>query len=177
MRHYNLNFTWRNCPLWWRSIWDIYDPFRRPSALLATVLPVGSLKDKINTFVLKQKLIRKSIKGIFCKNKKSSLEQLKVTVQLENDWSFFKLFSGIFLENKLETPNRMFDFVMKMFSEGDAVRDGRNPKTTSYSIACWYFCTIQKSSTFAKIRFYQLGCWNKIGYYYSYWGELVSKLK
>jgi protoporphyrinogen oxidase len=34
---------------------------------------------------------------------------------------FFKpFFSGIFLENKLETPNRMFDFVMKMFSEGDA---------------------------------------------------------
>jgi hypothetical protein len=33
---------------------------------------------------------------------------------------FFKPFSRIFLENKLETPNRMFDFVMKMFSEGDA---------------------------------------------------------
>jgi protoporphyrinogen oxidase len=34
---------------------------------------------------------------------------------------FFKpFFSGIFLENNLETPNRMFDFVMKMFSEGDA---------------------------------------------------------
>jgi hypothetical protein len=32
---------------------------------------------------------------------------------------FQTLFSGIFLENKLET-NRMFDFVMKMFSEGDA---------------------------------------------------------
>jgi hypothetical protein len=32
---------------------------------------------------------------------------------------FFKPFSRYFLEN-LETPNRMFDFVMKMFSEGDA---------------------------------------------------------
>jgi hypothetical protein len=33
---------------------------------------------------------------------------------------FFKPFSQVFSRNKLETPNRMFDFVMKMFSEGDA---------------------------------------------------------
>jgi hypothetical protein len=33
---------------------------------------------------------------------------------------FLSLFLGIFLENNLATPNRMFDFVMKMFSEGDA---------------------------------------------------------
>jgi protoporphyrinogen oxidase len=103
---------------------EIADPFRRPSALLATVFaPVGSLKDKINTFVLKQKLIRKSIKGIFLQEQKSSLEQLKsygFSSKMIN--RFFKpFFSGIFLENKLETPNRMFDFVMKMFSEGDAV--------------------------------------------------------
>jgi hypothetical protein len=28
-----------------------------------------------------------------------------------------------------------------------------------------------KSSTFVKQHFHQLGCWNKIGYYYSYWGK------
>jgi protoporphyrinogen oxidase len=103
---------------------EIADPFRRPSALLATVFaPVGSLKDKINTFVLKQKLIRKSIKGIFLQEQKSSLEQLKsYGFSSKMIDRFFKpFFSGIFLENKLETPNRMFDFVMKMFSEGDAV--------------------------------------------------------
>jgi protoporphyrinogen oxidase len=102
---------------------EIADPFRRPSALLATVFaPVGSLKDKINTFVLKQKLIRKSIKGIFLQEQKSSLEQLKsYGFSSKMIDRFFKpFFSGIFLENKLETPNRMFDFVMKMFSEGDA---------------------------------------------------------
>jgi protoporphyrinogen oxidase len=83
---------------------------------------VGSLKDKINTFVLKQKLIRKSIKGIFLQEQKSSLEQLRdYGFSSKMIDRFFKpFFSGIFLENKLETPNRMFDFVMKMFSEGDA---------------------------------------------------------
>lgn len=102
---------------------EIADPFRRPSALLATVFaPVGSLKDKFNTFLLKHKLIRKSIEEIFLQEQKSSLEQLKsygFSSKMIN--RFFKpFFSGIFLENNLETPNRMFDFVMKMFSEGDA---------------------------------------------------------
>jgi len=102
---------------------EIADPFRRPSALLATVFaPVGSLKDKLNTFLLKQKLVSKSIEGIFMQEQKSSLEQLKnygFSSKMIN--RFFKpFFSGIFLENNLSTPNRMFDFVMKMFSEGDA---------------------------------------------------------
>jgi hypothetical protein len=48
---------------WWSV--EIADPFRRPSALLATAFaPVGSLKDKLNTFILKNKLIAKSIEGI-----------------------------------------------------------------------------------------------------------------
>lgn len=102
---------------------DLADPFRRPSALVSTVLaPVGSLKDKINTFVLKQKLIGKSIETIFSQAQQTSLAQLAgygFSTQMIN--RFFKpFFSGIFLENELSTPNRMFDFVMKMFSEGDA---------------------------------------------------------
>ncbi|NRS88737.1 phytoene dehydrogenase-like protein [Flavobacterium sp. 7E] len=102
---------------------EIADPFRRPSALLATTFaPVGSLKDKFNTFILKNKLIGKSIEGIFLQEQKSSLAQLKdygFSSKMIN--RFFKpFFSGIFLENNLSTPNRMFDFVMKMFSEGDA---------------------------------------------------------
>jgi phytoene dehydrogenase-like protein len=102
---------------------EIADPFRRPSALLATAFaPVGSLKDKFNTFILKNKLIAKSVEGIFAQPQKSSLEQLRdygFSIKMIN--RFFKpFFSGIFLENNLTTPNRMFDFVMKMFSEGDA---------------------------------------------------------
>ena len=102
---------------------EIADPFRRPSALLATAFaPVGSLKDKFNTFILKNKLIAKSVEGVFAQPQKSSLEQLSdygFSTKMIN--RFFKpFFSGIFLENNLATSNRMFDFVMKMFSEGDA---------------------------------------------------------
>ncbi|MEO0060098.1 MAG: hypothetical protein RLZZ312_1745 [Bacteroidota bacterium] len=102
---------------------EIADPFRRPSALFATVFaPVGSFKDKINTFLLKHKLLKKSISDIFAQNQKTSYQHLVdygFSQKMIN--LFFKpFFSGIFLENNLATPNRMFDFVMKMFSEGDA---------------------------------------------------------
>lgn len=102
---------------------EIADPFRRPSATFATLFaPVGSLKDKINTFVLKIKLLRITIPAIFKQKEQSTLKQL-------NDYGFctkminrfYKpFFSGIFLENQLTTSSNMFDFVMKMFSEGDA---------------------------------------------------------
>lgn len=102
---------------------DLADPFRRPSAVVSTVLaPVGSLKDKINTFVLKQKMLGKSIQQIFSQEQQSSLAQLSdYGFSAKMIHRFYKpFFSGIFLENELSTHNRMFDFVMKMFSEGDA---------------------------------------------------------
>ncbi len=102
---------------------EIADPFRRPSALLATAFaPVGSLKDKANTFFLKQKLLNKSIDTIFEQEQQSSYDQLRAygfSQKMINRF-FRPFFSGIFLENNLTTPNRMFDFVMKMFSDGDA---------------------------------------------------------
>ncbi len=102
---------------------DIADPFRRPSATFSTLFaPVGSLKDKINTLFLKVKLLKKSVSSIFLQPQQSTYQQL-----IDYGFSekmierFYRpFFSGIFLENNLETPNRMFDFVMKMFSEGDA---------------------------------------------------------
>lgn len=101
---------------------EIADPFRIPSAAFATLFaPVGSLKDKLNTLFLKNKLIRISIDAIFKQKEQTTLSQL-----LEYGFSqkmidrFYKPFmSGIFLENNLNTSQRMFDFVMKMFSEGD----------------------------------------------------------
>lgn len=102
---------------------EIADPFRRPSALFSTLLaPVGSLKDKLNTFFLKNKLIRISIPTIFKQVETDTISQLKKygfsTKMIERFYKPF--FSGIFLENDLKTSSNMFDFVMKMFSEGDA---------------------------------------------------------
>jgi phytoene dehydrogenase-like protein len=102
---------------------DIADPFRRPSATLSTLFaPVGNLKDKIYTLSLKIRLLKKSISDIFNQAQKTTRIHLS-NYGFSNkmiDRFYGPFFSGIFLENNLETSNRMFDFVMKMFSEGDA---------------------------------------------------------
>ena len=102
---------------------EIADPFRRPSATFATLFaPVGSFKDKINTFFLKNKLVNISIPNLFKQPEIDTISQLKkygFSLKMIN--RFYKpFFSGIFLENDLTTSSNMFDFVMKMFSEGDA---------------------------------------------------------
>jgi phytoene dehydrogenase-like protein len=101
---------------------EIADPFRRPSAAFATLFaPVGTLKDKINTLWLKNRLQKLSIEEIFEQTEQTTQNQL-----IEYGFSpkmiqrFYAPFlSGIFLENELKTSRRMFDFVMKMFSDGD----------------------------------------------------------
>ena len=101
---------------------EIADPFRRPSAALATLFaPVGTIKDKINTLWLKNKLQKLTIEEIFQQPEQTTLKQLSdygfSPKMIER---FYKPFlSGIFLENDLSTSSRMFDFVMKMFSDGD----------------------------------------------------------
>ncbi len=102
---------------------EIADPFRRPSATFATLFaPVGSLKDKLNTLFLKNKLLKISIPDVFKQpetDTNSQLQKYGFSHKMIN--RFYKpFFSGIFLENELKTSSNMFDFVMKMFSEGDA---------------------------------------------------------
>jgi phytoene dehydrogenase-like protein len=101
---------------------EIADPFRRPSAALATLFaPVGTLKDKINTLWLKNKLQKLTIDEIFEQPEQTTLKQLAdygfSTKMIQRFYAPF--LSGIFLENELSTSRRMFDFVMKMFSDGD----------------------------------------------------------
>lgn len=102
---------------------EIADPFRRPSAMFSTLFaPVGSLKDKINTLFLKNKLLKITISNIFKQSEIDTNSQLKKYgfSQKMIDLFYKPFFLGIFLENDLKTSSNMFDFVMKMFSEGDA---------------------------------------------------------
>ena len=101
---------------------EIADPFRRPSAALATLFaPVGTVKDKINTLWLKNKLQKLTIDEIFQQPEQTTRKQLSdygfSPKMIERFYEPF--LSGIFLENDLSTSRRMFDFVMKMFSDGD----------------------------------------------------------
>lgn len=100
---------------------EIADPIRRPMALFSTLFaPVGTLRDKINTLRLKNKLQKMSIDEIFNQREQTTLQQLSdYGFSQKMIQRFYKPFlSSIYLENQLTTSNRMFDFVMKMFSDG-----------------------------------------------------------
>lgn len=105
------------------GMFEIADPIRRPSALFSTAFaPVGSISDKFKTLTLKNKLLSNSVEEIFNNPEKDTLQYLKeygFSTKMINRF-YGPFFSGIFLENNLETTSRMFDFVMKMFSEGHA---------------------------------------------------------
>lgn len=101
----------------------IGDPLRDFSAFLPTLLSsVGSLKDIIKIFTLTRMLKAKSIAAIFSEKEQTTLAYLKnygFSKTMINN--FFKpFFTGIFLEEKLDTSSRLFAFIFKMFGEGYA---------------------------------------------------------
>ncbi|MEM5538483.1 NAD(P)/FAD-dependent oxidoreductase [Olleya sp. AS48] len=102
---------------------SIGDPLRDKSLLLSTVFArVGTLSDKFKILKLNNKLKKKSLSEIFSSKEqttKSYLVDFGFSSKMIHDF-FNPFFSGIFLENKLETSSRMFEFVYKMFGQGDA---------------------------------------------------------
>jgi hypothetical protein len=103
---------------------EIGDPLRRPLTLFKTLFSsVGTLPDKIRMLQLKLKLNKAGINEIFSRQEITTLAYLvKQGFSDQMICQFFKPFmTGIFLENKLSTSSRMFEFVFKMFSEGDTV--------------------------------------------------------
>ena len=101
----------------------IGDPLRDKSLLLSTVFArIGTLSDKFKILKLNNKLKKKSLSEIFSTQEQTTKSYL-MAFGFSNsiiDNFFNPFFSGIFLENKLETSSRMFEFVYKMFGEGDA---------------------------------------------------------
>ena len=102
----------------------IADPLRHPKFLFQTLFAKSSnFKDKMGILSLKNKLKNTSVDEIFAQDQISTLEALKHTYGFSNriiSQFFQPFFSGIFFENELETSNLMFEFLFKMFSEGDA---------------------------------------------------------
>ncbi len=102
---------------------QIGDPLRDFSLLFPTVFStLIPLKDKIKILQLNLILKVKELSAIFEEQEKTTLQYLKDFGFSDQVISqFFKpFFSGIFLETKLETSSRMFEFVYKMFGTGNA---------------------------------------------------------
>lgn len=102
---------------------EITDTSRHKMALPRMAFsPVGTIMDKVRIGNLSAHLQQTSIEDIFESPELNTLDYLR-----QKGFSkkiierFFKPFySGIFLENELQTSSRMFEFVFKMFAEGVA---------------------------------------------------------
>jgi phytoene dehydrogenase-like protein len=101
----------------------IGDPLRDFSSLLPTLFSsTGNLMDKLRILKLKTRLAKLTIEEIFQQKEKTTLEALSGDYGFSNqmiEQFFTPFFAGIFLEKKLTTSRRMFDFVFKMFGEAD----------------------------------------------------------
>jgi protoporphyrinogen oxidase len=99
------------------------DAFRNRSFLWSTIMAgVGSLKDKWLVFSLSRKLKQKSLQDIFSSpetSTKTYLENYGFSTKMISSF-FTPFYAGIFLETELATSSRMFEFVFKMFTEGNA---------------------------------------------------------
>ena len=101
----------------------IGDPLRDVPLLFPTIFSgIGSISDKLRILKLNNYLKKKSLAAIFSEDEQSTLSYLKeygFSRGMIADF-FMPFFSGIFLETELETSSRMFEFIYKMFGEGDA---------------------------------------------------------
>ncbi len=110
------------------SFHRIADPRRRPMDLPATVTaPVGSFSDKLRIARLRASVAGSDIEALFERPERTTRAALEA-------WGFSEamverflrpFLSGIFLERELETSSRFFEFVFRMFAQGDAALPAR----------------------------------------------------
>jgi phytoene dehydrogenase-like protein len=102
----------------------ISDPLRQPADLAATIFsPVGTLLDKANVARLRWDVQRGSVDDLFQRPSTSTLQRLRQAGFSEAmiDRFFRPFFGGIFLDRNLGTSSRLFDFIFRMFAQGDTV--------------------------------------------------------
>ena len=101
----------------------VADPFRRPLQALASLREApGSLTDKLRVARLRRRLTRGSVNEILTAPQVTTAEALRLE-GFSSDLveAFFRPFlGGILLDPTLQTSSRLFAFIFKMFSEGEA---------------------------------------------------------
>lgn len=101
----------------------VADPFRHTAdALSGAFTPVGSLTDKLRTLQLRQSVLRGSLEELLARPDIATRDRLReYGFSQEMIQAFFRPFlGGIFLESELITSSRKFEFVFRMFSQGEA---------------------------------------------------------
>lgn len=142
-------------------VWDgsdfrkIVDPFRDiVGGLMSALEPVGTLQDKARVGLLRRELANADVEEIFARPETWTFSTLR-SHGFSGDMiqKFFRPFlGGVFLETDLETSSRFFDFVFKMFAEGDTSLPGAGMQAIPDQIAAGLQPgTIRTSSPVAQV--------------------------
>ncbi|PEN06531.1 oxidoreductase [Longimonas halophila] len=101
----------------------IADPFRHPFDAPRTLFaPVGTLADKLRVARMRSALTAQSINEIFSQPEQPTRQVLATRwgfSDLMIDRFFRPFFGGIFFDTELQASSRLFEFLFKMFAEGD----------------------------------------------------------
>lgn len=97
----------------------LVDPWRRPQHILATAMSAaGTLGDKLRVAGVRRTTSRGSVAELYESEERTTLEWLHDRGFSDSMIrSFFRpFFGGVFLDQKLETSSRLFEFLFRMFS-------------------------------------------------------------
>jgi phytoene dehydrogenase-like protein len=107
---------------------ELADPFRHPFRALDTATgPPGSLADRLRVLQVRARACTGSLAAVLARPERPTLDYLRAA-GFSDDFieAFFRPFlGGIFLERELATSSRMFEFVFRMFAEGEAALPAR----------------------------------------------------
>lgn len=99
------------------------DPWRRPLAAVGSVFgPVGSVADKVRVARLRARVRTGTVEERFRDPETTTLDALHAAgfSAAMIDRFFRPFLGGVFLDADLATSSRMFEFVFRMFAEGEA---------------------------------------------------------
>ncbi len=114
------------------------DPWRRPVQGLASVFsPIGTFTDKVRVGLLRSRVLRGTLEDRFRGQETTTLRALQTSGFSSSmiDRFFRPFLGGIFLESELQTSSRMFEFVFRMFSTGDAALPGQGMEAIPRQLA------------------------------------------
>jgi phytoene dehydrogenase-like protein len=99
------------------------DPFRKPAGAARFLLdPIVPLADKLRVAKLRRRVQRGSLEEIFARTERTTRDYLQAVPFSANiiEKFFEPFFAGVFLERELVTSSRFFEFLFRLFSQGDA---------------------------------------------------------
>jgi phytoene dehydrogenase-like protein len=100
----------------------IADPRRRPQHLWSTATaPIGTLKDRLRIIKLASKVRRAKVAALFQSPDMTTIDFLKSEGFSEKiiQTFFIPFFSGISLDPEISVSSRVFQYILRIFAEGD----------------------------------------------------------